>query len=198
MARLSRERPHLLTRVLSQSQDLYSSLLDGRDNLVVGMFYNEIPKAGLAREWLFDDQLVVITRPDHPLTRLRKVTALDLQKCTWVVAESDTRHRRRLEQYFEEAGLDLPHAAVECSLPSILKRVVMQTDYVALIARMGVDADVKNNLLQVIEINSPFMARPIALVWRENEILTPAVKSFIQILKEVCHARTAVRSASGR
>ena len=162
VARLSRERPHLLTRVLSQSQDLYSSLLDGKYNLVVGMFYNEIRKPA----WHVSGCLMT----NWSSLRVRTILDTSAQghsfrstECYWVVAESDTRHRRRLEQYFEEAGLDLPHAAVECSLPSILKRVVMQTDYVALIARMGVDADVKNNLLQVIEINSPFMAGPSRL-----------------------------------
>ena len=58
--------------------NLFTDLLEGRFNLVVAMLYDEIPKQGLSKQWLFDDRLVLAMRPDHPLAKRRKVKPDDL------------------------------------------------------------------------------------------------------------------------
>jgi DNA-binding transcriptional LysR family regulator len=67
LAQLSRERPRLRVRVVPQNKDLFTNLLDGEFSLVVAMLYNELPKQGLSKQWLFDDRLVLVMRPDHRL-----------------------------------------------------------------------------------------------------------------------------------
>jgi DNA-binding transcriptional LysR family regulator len=66
IVRLSAQRPKLQIRVVSHDQMLCSSLLSGEFGLVAAPFYNGSPKPGLIRNWVFDDELVVITRPEHP------------------------------------------------------------------------------------------------------------------------------------
>jgi DNA-binding transcriptional LysR family regulator len=186
---LARKRPRLQVRIFSQSEFLFSALLAGQYDLAVSPVYNEIPQVGLLKRWIFDDHLMVVIRRNHPLTKLRTVTAEKLQQCTWIVSDGTTVHRRRVERYFEDAGLDMPYIAVESRSPTVLKEIIMRTDYVGLLSAMEVELEVKQHLLRTIDVQSSIMVRPIGLVWRENHAFSPAVLSFIEILETVCRRR---------
>jgi len=189
LVRLSQERPKLQVRVVGQNKELFTDLLDGRFNLVVAMLYNELPKEGLSKQWLFDDKLVLIMRPDHPLAKRRKVKPGDLLDKKWVFADSDTWSQRRLRLYFEQAGLALPRARFESRNPEVLKSIIMISDHIGMIAKLGVEKELSKGLLKAVEIDSPLMLRPIGIVRRESEPISPAMKSIIRILEEVCRGR---------
>ncbi len=190
LARLSQERPKLQVRVVARNKELFAELLDGRYNLVVAMLYNEIPKQGLTKQRLFDDRLVLIMRPDHPLAKRRKVKPADLLDQKWVHTDSDTWSYRRLQLYFEQAGLAVPRARIESRNPAILKSVVMISDHIGMIAKLGVENELASGRLKCIEIDSPLMLRPIGIVRRENEPMSPAMKSFVRIIEDVCKKRS--------
>jgi DNA-binding transcriptional LysR family regulator len=189
LVRLSQERPRLRVRVAAQNRGLFTNLLEGRYNLVVAMLYDEVPKEGLSKQWLFDDKLVLVMRPDHPLAKRRKLKPKDLVDQKWVFADSDTWGQRRLRLYFEQAGVALPRARFESRNPAILKSIIMISDHIGMIARLGVENEVSKGVLKTIEIDSPLMLRPIGIVRRENEPMSPAVKSFVRIIEEVCKER---------
>ena len=189
LVRLAAERPNLQLRIVSQNQDLFTSLLDGEFNLVVAMLYNEIPKHGLTKRWLFDDRLVLVMRPDHPAAKLKKIKPQDLLGYKWAFADSTTWHRRRLELYFEQAGLGMPRVSIESREPTILKAIIMKSDHIGVIAKLGVEKEVAQGLLTAVEIDSPFMMRPIGIVQRANEMPSPALTSFIRIIESVCRER---------
>jgi DNA-binding transcriptional LysR family regulator len=189
LVRLSEERPKLQVRVVGQNKELFTDLLEGHFNLVVAMLYDELPKQGLSKQWLFDDRLVLVMRPDHPLARRRKVKPSDLIDHKWVVGDSDTWSQHRLRLYFEQAGLTLPRARFESRNPEVLKSIIMISDHIGMIARLGVEKELANGLLKAIEIDSPFLLRPIGIVRRESDPISPAVKSFIRIIEEVSKTR---------
>src|SRR5262245_56880296 len=147
LVRLSQERPKLQVRVAAQNRGLFTNLLEGRFNLVVAMLYDEVPKEGLSKQWLFDDKLVLVMRPDHPLATRRKLKPKDLVDQKWVFADSDTWGQRRLRLYFEQAGLPLPRARFESRNPAILKSIIMISDHVGMIARLGVEKEISSGAL---------------------------------------------------
>jgi DNA-binding transcriptional LysR family regulator len=189
LVKLSEERPKLQVRVVGQNRELFTDLLEGHFNLVVAMLYDELPKQGLSKQWLFDDRLVLVMRPDHPLARRRKVKPSDLIDQKWVVGDSDTWSQHRLRLYFEQAGLTLPRARFESRNPEVLKSIIMISDHIGMIARLGVEKELANGLLKAIEIDSPFLLRPIGIVRRESDPISPAVKSFVRIIEEVSKTR---------
>jgi DNA-binding transcriptional LysR family regulator len=189
LIKLSDERPKLQIRVASQNRDLVAGLLDGKFNIGVAMLYEESPKRGLVIEWLFDDRLVLAMRPDHPLGKRRKLRASDLVDQKWVFAESDSYTQRRLQLYFHQQGLSLPTPRLESQNPDVAKSVIMTSDYVSLIARLGVEMEISRGVLKGVEIDSPLMLRPIGILLREGEPMTPAVSSLIRLLHDACRAR---------
>ena len=196
LAKLSKERPKLQMRLVSQNASLYSDLLDGKFSVVVSMLFDEIPKRGLVKEWLFDDRLVLVMRPDHPLAKQRQVKARDLLPQKWVFGHGDNFGLNRLKTYFEQDGFDLPKPSIESHDHVVMKSVLMATDHVGLIARLGVEKEVASGLLKCLEIDSPLMARPIGVIRREREPTSPATDAFIRLLKELSKSRRAGKKRS--
>lgn len=186
LVRLARERPKLQVRIVSQNKDLFIDLLDGHFDVVVAMMYNEFPSEGLEREWLFDDKLVLVMRAGHPLAERNDLRPEDLLDEDWVFADSNTWNQHRLRLYFEQAGLPVPVGKMECRDPAVLKAVVASSDYLSVIAKLGVEREVKQGVLRAIDIPSPLMQRPIGIVRRTGEPMSPAIKSFVQIAHELC------------
>jgi DNA-binding transcriptional LysR family regulator len=189
LVRIARERPRLQVRVVSQNKGLFTELLDGKSSLVIAMLYNEIPKQGLATHWLFDDRLVLAMRPDHPLAKRRKIKPRDLLDQKWVFGENDNWSQQRLRLYFEQHGLDLPTAQVETRDPAVTKSFIMRSDHIAMLARLGAEREISKGLLKCVEIDSPLMLRPIGIVHRENETISPAIGFLIRLFDEVCARR---------
>ena len=142
LVRLSQERPKLQVRVVAQNKNLFTDLLEGQFSLVVAMLYNEMPKQGLAKQWLFDDRLVLAMRPDHPLAKRRKVKPGDLVDQKWVFADSDTWSQRRLQIYFEQNALPLPRAHFEIRDPALIKSIIMISDHIGMIAEARGQAEI--------------------------------------------------------
>ncbi len=186
---IAAERPTLQVRVVSQNRELFTQLLDGNFSLVVAMLYNEMPKHGLTKHWLFDDRLVLAMRPDHPLAKRRKVNPADLLEHKWAFRESDNWSQRRLRLYFEQNGLALPRAQVESRDPAVIKSLLMLSDHVGMMSRLGVEKEIAKGLLKCVEIDSPLMLRPIGIVRRENEPTSPAIAFVIRMIEEVCARR---------
>ena len=189
LVRIAQERPRLQVRVVSQNKGLFTELLDGKSSLVIAMLYNEIPKRGLATHWLFDDRLVLAMRPDHPLGRRRKIKPSDLLNQKWVFSENDNWSQRRLKLYFEQDGLALPRAQVETRDPAVTKSFIMISDHIGMLARLGIEREISRGLLKCIEIDSPLMLRPIGIIRRENEPISPAIDFLIRIIEDVCARR---------
>lgn len=186
LVRLARERPKLHVRIVSQNKDLFLDLLDGHFDVVIAMMYNEFPNEGLEREWLFDDKLVLAMRADHPLAEKTNLRPEDLLDQKWVFADSNTWNQHRLRLYFEQLGLPVPVAQMECRDPAVLKAVVSTSDYISVIANLGIEREVQRGVLRAMEIPSPLMQRPIGIIRRSGEQMSPAIKSFVQIAQDMC------------
>jgi DNA-binding transcriptional LysR family regulator len=111
----------------------------------------------------------------------------------WVFADEDTWSYRRLKLYFEQQGLTLPKAGFESRDPAVIKSIVMASDHIGMVAKLGVERDIGNGLLKFVEIDSPLMLRPIGLVRRENEPASPAVASLIRLIEKFCVPRRGSR-----
>ena len=189
LVRLAKERPKLQVHLVSQNRNLFTDLLDGKFSLAVAMLYDEMPKQGLAKHWLFDDRLLLVMRPDHPLATRRKIKPADLMNQDWVFPDDETWSHRRLKLYFEQAGLTPPRARFESRDPPVMKSIVMASNHIGAISKLGVEKEISRGLLKSVELDSPLMLRPIGIVTRDNEPMSPAVKSFVRIIEDLCLPR---------
>lgn len=191
MIKLVKDHPGLRVRVTTASDAVSERIMAGEFDFGIDLLGATGSDSGLIERRLFNDRLVLIARRGHPVTRLVSPSPQELRAFEWVLPVPGNRHRRRLEQLFELAGLTPPTAAIECSTTAVLKAIVGQTDYLGIVAKMALhpDADTADRKFKVIAIDSPSMSRPIGLVWRQSQVLTPAIRIVMRALEEGCRNR---------
>jgi DNA-binding transcriptional LysR family regulator len=185
---LVKEHPGLRVRVITASDAVSERILAGEFDFGLDLLGTTGSDSGLMQRQLFNDKLVLIARQGHRITHLTSPTPQDLQSFEWILPVLGNRHRRRLVQLFELAGLTPPTAAIECSTTAFLKAIVSQTDYIGIVARMALhpETDAADRKLKVIEIDSPSMLRPVGLVWRQSQVLTPAIRLAMRAVEDGC------------
>ena len=188
LVKLKEQLPNLQLRVVTQSRDLIAGLVDGEYDLAVTALDERIGAVKLNRHFLFNDRLVIATRPNHPLSRFKKITPEVLKDLQWIYSGEPSWHRRRLEVFFQEAGITTPPASIECRAPAVQRAIIACSDHVGLVTRMGVSADVAAGTLKIFEIDSPLMARPIGFLWRQDMTLSAGAKRFVRAVEQVCRS----------
>lgn len=185
---LAKEHPGLHIRVVTSSDAISDRILAGEFDFGLDLLGTSASDSGLMERNLFNDKLVLIARQGHRISRLPAPTPQDLQSFEWILPLPGNRHRRRLVQLFELAGLTPPTAAIECSTTAFLKTIVSQTDYIGIVAKIALhpQTDTADRKLKVIEIDSPSMLRPVGLVWRQSQVLTPAIRLAMHAIEEHC------------
>jgi DNA-binding transcriptional LysR family regulator len=185
---LVKQHPGLHIRIATASDAVSERILAGEFDFGLDLLGAVEPESGLIQRQLFNDRLLLAVRKGHWLSRVNAPTPQMLQSAEWILPVPGNRHRRRLAQYFELAGLPPPIAAIECSTTPFLKAVIGSTDYVGILANIALhpEQDAADRQLHTIEIDSPSMVRPIGLVWRESQVLTPAIRLAMCAIEEGC------------
>ena len=189
IVRTTKAYPNLRIRIVEQIDDLFSSLLDGKFDLLAATLTSEGQQSGLNHMWMLDDHLVIVARPGHAVTKLKSPRARDLTSFNWIFSSIGNLHRNRLERFFESENVPLPKAVAETSAPEMVRSIVVQTDCIALMAKMGAQADLDAGILEHVEIESPFMLRSISMLWRSTHPLSPAASRVMDIVKVICRER---------
>jgi len=182
------DHPGLQVRVITPSDALTQRLLDGEFDFGLDLLGVSSPDIGLEQRHLFNDQLVLIANRSNPIAKLCDPSPHELQNVKWILPVPGNLHRRRLSQFFELAGFPAPRAAIECSSTAFIKPVVAHSDYVGVIARIAMHSrgDAIERRLAIIEINSPSMVRPIGLIWRKQQVLTPSIRLVMNAVETAC------------
>src|SRR4051812_39875387 len=113
-----RDSPKVSLRIeVSDNDVMLPALLNGELDLVVNyLAYLLMPSLpeGIAYEKLYEDDMVVIARAGHPLTRRKRVTLAELAATTWALTERVLQPYRLLERASHAHGLPSPRMAMEC------------------------------------------------------------------------------------
>ena len=189
IVRITNAYPNLQLRTITQIDGLFASLLEGKFDLLTATMTPDVPRYGLTWMSLFEDRLIIIAKPGHPMTRLKSPRAKDLTKFRWVFSNAGNLHRRRLEGFFELENVPLPRPVAEVTATELIKAVILQTDCIALMAKMGAQADIDAGTLHHVEIKSPFMLRSVGLIWRSNHPLSSAAKRVADAIESICRER---------
>jgi DNA-binding transcriptional LysR family regulator len=114
-----RLRPTQPVRVYDgRYSDLLQGLLRGEIDVLLGAVRAPPPVPEVVEEPLFLDRLVVLARPDHPLTRALHLTPADLARRSWVVPRHGTPAGAHFDAMFTAQGLS-PPASIALSARSL-------------------------------------------------------------------------------
>jgi DNA-binding transcriptional LysR family regulator len=178
-------RPTLPVKALDGPyDDLMAGLRRGEVDFLVGALRDPPPIGDIEQERLFDDVLVMVARPGHPLAGEPRPQIADLARYPFVVSPEGTPARRAFDRLFERGGAR-PESLIETGSMILMRELLRVSDHLGCISRLQVEAELALGAMTVLPFPMDDTARPIGLTLRSGWVPTAAQKEFLDALRAV-------------
>ncbi|MFO1475690.1 MAG: LysR family transcriptional regulator [Verrucomicrobiota bacterium] len=132
---------------------------------------------------LHKDPLVMICHPQHPFAKLKtiKLKAIAAQK--FIGFEPDIPTRKALDKILRENNVEV-QTVMEFDNIETVKRAVEIDAGIAIVPLGTISQEINKQTLAAVHFDDGEFYRPIAVIYKKNKVLSPAMKQFVSILKE--------------
>jgi DNA-binding transcriptional LysR family regulator len=130
------------------------------------------------------EPLVLICHPQHPFAKQKAVKLKHLMDQKVIGFEPDIPTRKALDKILREYGAELKYL-MEFDNVETVKRAVEIDAGVSIVPLGTVTQEVAKQTLAAVEIEDGEFFRPLAAIYKKNKVLSPAMKQFLAILKDV-------------
>jgi len=128
-----------------------------------------------------NDNLVLITHPNHPLAKRTDLEVKDLTGQKFIGFDPDIPTRKAVDIIFREHKLEI-EPVMEFDNIETVKRAVEIDHGIAIVPQATVAQEQKQGTLAVLHFKGKDFTRPLAILHRKGRVLTPAMKKFIETL----------------
>ena len=128
---------------------------------------------------VLEDQLVIITPPDHPLTREHMLEPGHLEDQLLIMHEKGSAPRNAFDDYIRKNDLSV-QVHLEISSNRAIKRAVEDGVGIALISRRVADEEIRSKRLCAIPLSDPAMTRKFYMVHHKDKYLSEPLQNFIK------------------
>ncbi|MBI5775358.1 MAG: LysR family transcriptional regulator [Verrucomicrobia bacterium] len=129
------------------------------------------------------DRLVLICHPQHPFARLKSVKIADIHGQKFIAFEPDIPTRKAIDRILKERGVAV-QTVMEFDNVETVKRAVEIDAGISIVPQATVAQEVSKQTLAQLLIEDAELFRPLAAIYKRNKVLSPALKQFVNILKE--------------
>ncbi len=127
-------------------------------------------------ETLHEDKLVLVVPPGHPLTALESVKLSHVGKYGLLLPKQG-RRRESLDYLFAQNKVALK-IAMELDSSELLKRLILAGIGIGFLPRINVLEELKQGLVETVEIEGLNLPRNLALISRRDTVLSRAGDAF--------------------
>lgn len=171
-----------------RSNQVYEDVLGNADDLGLVAYPTKEPKLEIVP--LRKDKMVLICHPKHPLAKSDNVAFKELAGQKFIAFEPDIPTRKAIDKALKEAGVEVD-PVMEFDNIETVKRAVEIDAGVAIVPQSTVLQEVAKHTLEAVELEGGSLARPLAVIYKKNKVLSPAMKQFINTLKGETAAKAA-------
>jgi DNA-binding transcriptional LysR family regulator len=194
------QRKHSAVRLDIQtatSQEVEELVLRGEATL--GLRYTGSQNSDLVSQVVWEDRLLLVARPDHPLADGRNHRPIELTGERWVAftsRRSPEAFVKFLERKLLMAGLDQPEIVPVDGLTA-QKRLVEAGFGIALLAESNIREELRAGSLRIIEVPALRATIPVALVHRRKAYLGEAARYLLAMISASAPLAKPNRRSSG-
>ncbi|HKO73556.1 MAG TPA: LysR family transcriptional regulator [Bradyrhizobium sp.] len=194
------QRKHSAVRLDIQtatSQEVEELVLRGEATL--GLRYTGSQNSDLVSQVVWEDRLLLVARPDHPLADGRNHRPIELTGERWVAftsRRSPEAFVKFLERKLLMAGLDQPEIVPIDGLTA-QKRLVEAGFGIALLAESNIREELRAGSLRIIEVPALRATIPVALVHRRKAYLGEAARYLLAMISALAPLAKPNRRSSG-
>lgn len=129
------------------------------------------------------DPLVLVCHPQHPLAKSKSVRLKAIAGQKFVGFEPDIPTRKALDKILKENNVEV-RTVMEFDNIETVKRAVEIDAGLSIVPQSTVGQEVSKQTLVAIEIDDVEIFRPLAVIYKKNKVLSPAMRQFIAVLKD--------------
>jgi LysR family transcriptional regulator of gallate degradation len=137
----------------------------------------------LRHETLHTDQAVIVARVDHPLAGRRSASVADLASYPWVLARRWELERKALDELFAQAGVEPIQAEVETTSATLMKTLVMHSDFLTFVPREMIYWEERANQLRPLKAWSSAWERHVGVTTRRDRVPGDALGALVDSLR---------------
>jgi DNA-binding transcriptional LysR family regulator len=126
---------------------------------------------------------VLICHPHHPLARRKSVRLKDINGQKLVCFEADSPTGIAIDKLLRARDVKVTKA-MEFDNVETIKRAVEIDAGVAIVPLSTVMQEVEKHTLAAIKLDEKGMERPWGVIYKRNKVLSPAMKSFLELLRK--------------
>ncbi|NRB02125.1 MAG: LysR family transcriptional regulator [Rhodobacteraceae bacterium] len=173
------DRPNVAIKIIEGTNEvLMPRLLAGEVDMVVGRLPSHRHRDKIQQEKLFEDRVLAVTGPSHPLAGRADITFAQTKPFGWILPPLETTLRRQADHFFVGQQQYAPSVSIE-SVSYLTNRALLQSrDLIGLMPAEVVAQDIAHGHLVELDWPVPFGQGPIGLSLRMNEDLPPAGRAF--------------------
>jgi LysR family transcriptional regulator of gallate degradation len=194
---LRRHLPQAVARSIANRPDLKILIVGGFDEALfrklrrgeVDFVVAETPWSqnadDLEIEVVSSVDLCVVARADHPLSRMKTVTMIELLDYPWVLPVNLTRARQRLDALFMSKNVSPPDPSVETESMAFMLAMVRESDALTYTTSTAVEPPDGQGLV-ILNVKDLVSERSAAVITRKASWTSPAARVVIDALRTVC------------
>ena len=177
-----KEFPSVNARVEYRRANLvYDDVLHGNADL--GLVAFPPPHKELTIIPFANDELIIAMSPEHHLTKKRSIAMDDLKGIEFIAFERDIPTRKATDEILAKAGVEVS-VVMEFDNVETVKRAIEITAGVAILPASTVVTESERNQLVIYKLEGGIHNRPLAVIHKKNRILTPALRSFVELMQD--------------
>lgn len=158
-------------------EDVFSNVVD------LGLVAYPTKDAKLEIVPLRKDPLVLICHPQHPFAKQKSIKLKAIADQKFVGFEPDIPTRKAIDKVLKEQVVEVK-TVMEFDNIETVKRAVEIDAGVSIVPQGTINQEVAKQTLAAIPIEDAELYRPLAAIYKKGKVLSPAMRQFINILKE--------------
>jgi DNA-binding transcriptional LysR family regulator len=174
--------PHVSLHVEYRVSDMVYHLVSEGDVDLGVVAYPE-PRAHLVTIPFFEDELVVICSPEHPLARQESVRLRDLHEAPFIAFEEGIPTRRAIDAVLKRHGIRI-QIRMQCDNIEVLKKMVEVGLGISVAPAFAVQQEVRLGTLRCLTISNYSFKRPLAIIHRKGKNLSRPLQAFVDLLAD--------------
>jgi LysR family transcriptional regulator, regulator for genes of the gallate degradation pathway len=166
---LHKDAPHIEIQVTEGIRPhLLGQLRLGYLDVVVSTAPYEGEEVDISQHALFELELAIVVRPQHPLAGRADLTLTELAGHPWILPRADSSLSRHLEKEFRKAGAAFPRSSIQISSAEAIKSLVSATDLIAVLPSRTVQQDLVSGMFTALRGTWNFESRTVAAFFRHG------------------------------
>lgn len=142
-----------------------------------------------------DDEIVMVAAPSHPAASMERPTVDQIVELGLILREEGSATRMSAERRLRELGI-VPKVAIELGSNEAVKQAATAGGGIGIISRLGITAELKAEMLMVLDVQGWECRRPLTLIQPKDRYLSPSQRAFREFLMAERLSFTSTASSS--